>query len=117
MPNTSEVPLWDDAWVLSRRNPRPMHDPWKPHGVLVEKERTRQGTVEDVATVFLVNRECPFRCVMCDLWKYTTAERVPDGAVSAQVERAVVSIAPEPPGLSRRCPDRRDKPAGSFGVR
>jgi archaeosine synthase beta-subunit len=117
MPSTSELPLWDDDWVVSRRGERPAHDPWKPHGVLVEKERTRRGTVEDVATVFLVNRECPFRCVMCDLWKYTTTERVPDGAVAAQVEQALASLGPEPAGLSRRCPDRRDKPGGSCAVR
>jgi radical SAM enzyme (TIGR01210 family) len=89
----NELPVWDDAWILARRPPRPAHNPWKPHGVLVEKERTRWGAVEDVATVFLTNRECPFRCLMCDLWKYTTRERAPDGAVAAQVEQALRELA------------------------
>jgi radical SAM enzyme (TIGR01210 family) len=89
----SDLPLWDDDWIVSRRPARPQHDPWKPQGVLVEKERTRQGAVEDVATIFLTNRECPFRCLMCDLWKYTTQERVPDGAVASQVEQALAGLA------------------------
>ena len=29
------------------------------------------GGCVDVATLFLTNRECPFRCLMCDLWKNT----------------------------------------------
>jgi radical SAM enzyme (TIGR01210 family) len=94
MRSTSELPAWDDDWVLSRRPPRAEPDPARPHGVLVEKERTRQGAVEDVATVFLVNRECPFRCLMCDLWKYTTTYRVPAGAVASQVEQALGQLPP-----------------------
>jgi uncharacterized Fe-S cluster-containing MiaB family protein len=91
MHSTSE-PCWDDRWVLSRRSPRPALDPWRVHAAIVEPERTRHGTVEDVATVFLTNRECPFRCVMCDLWKYTTTERVPDGAIPAQIEQALAGM-------------------------
>jgi radical SAM enzyme (TIGR01210 family) len=89
MRSTSELPQWDDAWVLSRRPARPAVDPWHPHGVLVEPERTRDGRVATCATVFLANRECPFRCLMCDLWKYTTDKRVPPGAIPAQIEIAL----------------------------
>jgi radical SAM enzyme (TIGR01210 family) len=39
--------------------------------------------------VLLTNRECPWRCVMCDLWKHTTLETVPEGAITRQVESAV----------------------------
>ncbi len=94
MHSMSELLRWDDTWVLSRRPPRPELDPWRPHAAVVEPERTRHGTVEDVATVFLTNRECPFRCVMCDLWKYTTVTRVPDGAISAQIEQALAGLPP-----------------------
>jgi radical SAM enzyme (TIGR01210 family) len=87
MHSTSELPVWDDSWVLARRPERPAVDPWRAHGVLVEPERTRHGRVEDVATVFLANRECPFRCLMCDLWKFTTPKRTPPGAVPSQLER------------------------------
>jgi radical SAM enzyme (TIGR01210 family) len=67
-----------------------------PHAFFVEPERSETGAVEDVATLFLVNRECPFRCLMCDLWKNTTTERVPDGAVVRQVEHALARLPPAP---------------------
>ena len=56
-----------------------------PHAMFVENERTRSGAVEAAATAILVNRECPFRCVMCDLWKNTTDHVVPVGDVAGQV--------------------------------
>ncbi len=94
----NELPL-TDAWIVAQRPPRPRHDPWKPHGFLVEGERTRQGRVEEVATIFLVNRECPFRCLMCDLWKYTIPDRVPDGAIVAQLRQALNQLAESHPGV------------------
>jgi radical SAM enzyme (TIGR01210 family) len=55
----------------------------------VEPELGADGNVDDVATVFITNRECPFRCLMCDLWKNTTTHRVPDGAVAGQIAIAL----------------------------
>ena len=46
----------------------------------------------DPATIFLTNRECPFHCVMCDLWKNTTDERVPVGAIPLQIESALSKL-------------------------
>lgn len=89
MRSTSELPLWDDAWVVGRRGLREAADASRAHAAFVEPERTREGEVEDVLTLLLVNRECPFKCVMCDLWKYTTTERVADGAIARQVEEAL----------------------------
>ena len=34
------------------------------------------------SVVFLTNRECPFRCVMCDLWMNTLDDVVPRGAIA-----------------------------------
>jgi radical SAM enzyme (TIGR01210 family) len=39
--------------------------------------------------VLLTNRECPWRCLMCDLWKHTTVNSVPEGAIARQVAWAV----------------------------
>jgi radical SAM enzyme (TIGR01210 family) len=89
MPFTNELPVFDDAAVLSLRGPRHQVDPWRPHAFFNEPERTAAGTVEDVSTIFLTNRECPFRCLMCDLWKFTTDERVPAGAIPAQIAWAL----------------------------
>ncbi len=92
MHSTSELPLWDDAWVLDRRPARPEVDPWRPHGFFVEQERQADGTIDPVATMLLAGKECPFRCVMCDLWKYTTTTRTPPGAVPAQIEYALARL-------------------------
>lgn len=94
MPATSNPPwlLPNDAWILSQRPAKPANDPLHPGGWLVERERIADGQIVDVATVFLTNRECPFRCLMCDLWKYTTAERVPLGAIPKQIEMALAHL-------------------------
>lgn len=96
MPSTNELPQLDDAWIVAQRGPKPVHDPWRPHGFFVEPERCADGRVDDVATILLVNRECPFRCLMCDLWKYTTDERVPVGAIPAQLAYALERLPPAP---------------------
>lgn len=75
--------------ILNARPAKNAVDPTRPYAFLVEPERTADGAVEDVATIFLTNRECPFRCVFCDLWKNTTDERVPAGAIPAQIEYAL----------------------------
>jgi radical SAM enzyme (TIGR01210 family) len=61
-------------------------------GAFVEEELARSGGLEKTATVFLVGRECPFRCTMCDLWKGTTREALPPGAVPAQLEEALSGL-------------------------
>jgi radical SAM enzyme (TIGR01210 family) len=38
--------------------------------------------------VLLTNKECPWRCLMCDLWKDTTTETVPPGAIPRQIDLA-----------------------------
>jgi radical SAM enzyme (TIGR01210 family) len=95
MPSTNEpLEAWDDARILALRPPKNAVDPARPYAFLVEPERTREGTVEDTAVLFLTNRECPFRCLMCDLWKNTTDQRVPEGAVAAQMEYALARLPP-----------------------
>ncbi len=79
----------NDDWVVAQRGPRNSVDPHRPYAFMVEPERMATGSVENVATIFISNRECPFRCVMCDLWKNTTIERVNDGAVVEQIHWAL----------------------------
>ena len=82
--------------VVAARGPRTARDPARPYAHFVERERSADGRVEDVAAVFLTNKECPFRCLMCDLWKNATPERVPDGAVAGQVEWALAQLPDTP---------------------
>lgn len=78
-----------DRWVLDRRGPRNRLDPMRPYAWLWEEEPGLDGTPVSTATVFLTNRECPYRCLMCDLWKNTLDERVPVGAIPLQVGHAL----------------------------
>jgi len=79
----------DNKWVISHRGKKTPVDPFKPYNYFIEKERTVSGTVEDVSTILLTNNECPFRCLMCDLWKNTTDKPVPEGAIPEQIEYAL----------------------------
>jgi radical SAM enzyme (TIGR01210 family) len=92
MPSTSPEPAALGRWVAGQRPPKNPVDPLRPHAFFVEPERSEGGAVEDAATLFLVNRECPFRCLMCDLWRNTTDRRVPDGAVAGQVAYALARL-------------------------
>lgn len=84
----------NDDWILSRRGKKNKVNPFRPYAYFVEKERTVSGSVEDTAVIFLTNSECPYRCLMCDLWKNTTNEPVPAGAIPGQIEWALNRLAP-----------------------
>jgi archaeosine synthase beta-subunit len=76
-------------WIEERRAGRNAVDPLRPHAFFVEEECSDGGEVVRVLTIFLTNRECPWRCLMCDLWKNTLAESVAPGMIPAQIDHAV----------------------------
>lgn len=76
-------------WILGKRAPSNHLDPNKPFASIVEEERSESGEIVQVATVFLTNRECPWRCLYCDLWKNTLTESVPVGAIPNQIDFAL----------------------------
>ncbi len=82
----------DDQWILSKRGKKNLVDPLKPYGYFVEKEHTISGTIENVSTILLTNSECPFHCLMCDLWKNTTDKPVPENAIPSQIEFALSKL-------------------------
>lgn len=81
-----------DQDILSARGPKNALDVFRPWAFHIEPERTAAGEIEEVATLFLTNRECPFRCLMCDLWKNTTDEKVPTGAIPRQIDYALARL-------------------------
>ncbi len=83
-----------DRSIVAARGARNVVDPWRPYHFLNEPEFSADGVVENVSTIFLTNRECPFRCLMCDLWKNTTAETVPLGAIPGQIDFALSRLPP-----------------------
>lgn len=89
-----EKPAERDRWILARRAPRTTLNPYRPYAFFAERECGADGEISPVATVFLTNRECPFRCVMCDLWRNTLAEAVPVGAIPEQIDFALKHLPP-----------------------
>jgi len=89
MSEKSPAVIINDKWIVSSRGKKNPVDPQKPYAWLVEKERTLSGEIEDTAIIFLTNQECPYRCLMCDLWKNTTDRPVPVGAIPDQIEYAL----------------------------
>jgi radical SAM enzyme (TIGR01210 family) len=87
------LPFRDD-WIVAQRPPRNPVSPERPYAWLVESEPAADGRVVDVATLFLTNRECPFRCLMCDLWKNTLEAPVAAGQIPAQIRWGLAQLAP-----------------------
>jgi len=86
-------------WIVERRprGERPGAETEAPHGYFVERERMADGKIAEVATVLLVNRECPWRCLMCDLWRNTsTASRTTEGMIPRQIEHALERLPSSP---------------------
>ncbi|QEL13522.1 radical SAM protein [Limnoglobus roseus] len=88
------VPLLSDDAILARRPARNVVSADRPYAWLVEPEAAAGDRVVDVATVFLTNRECPFRCVMCDLWKNTLTASVAPGQIPEQIRWALEQLPP-----------------------
>jgi radical SAM enzyme (TIGR01210 family) len=83
-----------NRWILSHRPERNALDPRRPYAFFAEEEFSATREVVQVATVFLTNRECPWRCVMCDLWRNTLTETVPAGAIPEQIDYALSKLPP-----------------------
>lgn len=83
-----------DQWILDRRPARATVSADEPYAFFVEEECGADGQVQSVATIFLTNRECPFRCTMCDLWRNTLTSSVPPGAIPQQIDFALRQLKP-----------------------
>ncbi len=83
-----------NAWIVGRRPKRNFVDPSRPYLFFVEDEVSATGEVVAVATVFLTNRECRWRCLMCDLWKNTLTESVGAGSIPTQIHYALGQLQP-----------------------
>jgi len=92
--NDLACPEINDSWIISSRGNKNKVEPEKPYTILSEKERTRKGEIENTIVIFLTNRECPFHCLMCDLWKNTTNYPLPAGVIPHQIEWALGRLPP-----------------------
>jgi radical SAM enzyme (TIGR01210 family) len=87
------------SWITASRPPRAAVDPALPHGFFLEQERSHDGPIVISGVILLTNKECPWRCLMCDLWKHTTTESVPSGAIARQIEFALGQFEARPEQL------------------
>ncbi len=81
-------------WIVEQRPRRVAVDPGRVVNAFLEHEPDASRMPVPVATLFLANRECPFRCLMCDLWKHTLTETVAVGAIPSQVRSALQDLPP-----------------------
>lgn len=76
-----------DTQLISNLRPlKRTADPSRPYGWLNEQEPGIDGELRSINTLFLTNKECSFKCVMCDLWKDTLDTPTPDGAIPEQIQ-------------------------------
>lgn len=83
------VPKYSGRQVYALRGPKNKVSNDIPYAFLCEDELAYDGQIKKTAVIFLTNSECPYRCLMCDLWKNTSEEPVPAGAIPRQVEYAL----------------------------
>lgn len=83
-----------DQWIVDLRPPRESLDPLKPYAFSLEEEVSASREIVPVATIFLTNRECPWRCVMCDLWRNTLTTSLAPGAITTQIDFALAQLPP-----------------------
>jgi radical SAM enzyme (TIGR01210 family) len=87
------------AWITRQRPEREPVDPFRPHGFFLEQERSESGQIASSGVILLTNKECPWRCLMCDLWRHTTTRPVPPGAIARQIEFALRHFGSRPEQL------------------
>ena len=84
------------AWIVAQRPPRATADPLTPHGFFLEEELSASHQLVSSAVILLTNKECPWRCLMCDLWKHTLTRSVPPGAIPRQIDYALSRLPARP---------------------
>lgn len=89
-----DPPVITERAVVAARGGKNRVDSRQPYAFLVEEERSAAGSIDRVATLFLTNRQCPLRCLYCDLWKNTTDDRVAVGDIPQQIDHALARLQP-----------------------
>ncbi len=87
-------PAERDRWILEKRGPRNTLDPRRPYAEISEVEPDDSREPIRISTIFLTNRECPWRCLMCDLWRNTLTRPLATGAIPEQIRSALSRLPP-----------------------
>ena len=78
--------------VRAGRGPRNAVRPDEVYASLSEIEPDPLLQPARTWTLFLTSRECPWRCVMCDLWKNTLEASLQAGMIPLQIDRAIAAL-------------------------
>jgi radical SAM enzyme (TIGR01210 family) len=87
-------------WILDRRQGIARDADLSPQRVshsLRETEPDGLGGFASILTLFLTNRECPWRCLMCDLWRHTLGHPIRPGDVLRQIDDALAADSASSP--------------------
>ena len=84
----------NDRQVLELRGRKTALDERQAYAAVWEEEPAATGSPVPTAVLFLTNHECPFRCVMCDLWVNTLDVVVAAGSIPAQIRGALAGLPP-----------------------
>jgi radical SAM enzyme (TIGR01210 family) len=84
----------NDRQILALRGPKAALDERRAYAAVWEEEPGAAGALVPTAVLFLTNRECPFRCVMCDLWVNTLDAVVAAGSIPAQIRTGLARLPP-----------------------
>lgn len=78
--------------VLKSRSDRNIVRPDQPYAQLNEEEWLAPDNKKSISTVFITNKECPWRCVMCDLWKNTLTYSNSSDQIIKQIQYALGNL-------------------------
>jgi len=81
--------MLDTSEIIDLRPDKNEVHPGRPYHFMHEQEHGPDGELKEVNTIFLTNSECPFKCVMCDLWKNTLEIPVEQGDIPKQIAYAL----------------------------
>jgi radical SAM enzyme (TIGR01210 family) len=91
-PPYPDAPAQRAQWSRSLRKKIERPSEASKPAILLETEPDQYGRAIQTATIFLINRECPWTCVMCDLWQHTTVKPLPRGHVPHQIKQAIAQL-------------------------
>jgi archaeosine synthase beta-subunit len=94
-------PTQRTQWIEQQRGAKNLLETHRPYAHFWEEEIGPDGEIWENLIVLLTNTECPFRCVMCDLWQNTLDIATPLGAIPAQITEALQLPPPTSPNRSR----------------
>lgn len=78
--------------VAEKRGNKNQLSPTRPVDFIHEIEWVSPDISHTISTLFLLNRECPWRCSMCDLWVNTSDRPVTSEEIISQIDYALSKL-------------------------